>query len=291
MTIESLRSFCALIETKSFRKAAETVHRSQPAISQQIKVLETKTGQCLIDRKTHEPTPAGALLYERGRAILNEWAAMVRDVVAFDTGIEQTLHVGTSDTNALYFLPPLVKAFAREMPGVRVEVHSRSSQSVVEDVRRGGLEVGIVTLDGDERGLEVRALFEQRLVLALPARHRLAARPRIDLNDLTSEPFVLLSEETRTGAALRKCFSDNSIEPQIVLDSGSFEVLKRYVSEGVGLSILPEMASKRAPGMKTRYIDALPVIRIGAVWSKGSRLTAGGRLLLDIIDNASRRAP
>lgn len=288
MTLDALRCFCAVVDLGSFRRAAERVHRSQPAVSQQLKALETELGHTLLDRKTTQPTPAGHIVYERGLALLQGADGLTRELEDFDETARHELRVGTSDTNALYFLPAYVKAFAKAMPQTRLVVISRSSDAIAGEVHRGGLDLGIVTLPVARPGIEVRELFEQQLVLVTPKAHPLARRRRISISRLGGTPLVVLDEATRTGALLREFFIEQDFTPQVALDSGSFEVIKRYVAEGVGLSILPEMVVTKADrkALATVKVTGLPVIHIGAIWREGAYQTRAARAFLNLISEA-----
>ena len=274
--LDAIRCFCAVVEAGSFHGPAERLHRTQPAVSQRVRGLEKQCGETLLDRRTRRPTSAGRIVLERGQALLRAAEALeeeVRESVA--AGGE--LRVGTSDTNALYFLPPKVREFAAAMPNVRVFVHCRSSDDVAESVERGNLDCGIVTLPVTRAGLEVRSLFEQRLVVVVPRTHRLASRARVRMADLETEPMVLIQPSTRTGTQLRAYFEAEGFTPVTVMDSGSFEVIKQYVAEGVGVSIIPELALRRedARSVKALRLAGLPRVAIGAVWrSRGYQSSA-----------------
>jgi len=271
VTLESLRCLCAIIETKSFRLAAERLHRSQPAVSQQLKVLEREAGHPLIDRKSGGPTPLGALLYARAREILQAVDSLSHEMADFESAASRELRVGTSDTTALYVLPPLVREFAARMPETRVVLVNRSSDAIAGLVREGGLDLGIVTLPADTPELEEAPLFRQRFVLVVPKSHALAAKKRVSLDALAGEPFVLLEEATRTGAMLRRYFAEHQFAPQVVMDSGSFEVIKRFVAEGVGISLLPEMVlGPNEAALQSVPMPGLPEVRLGAVWRSGA---------------------
>jgi len=284
MTLEALRCFCAVLEAGSFRAAAEQVHRSQPAVSQQIRSLEKELGHPLIDRKLGRATPLGQLLYERAHAILLSVDALAHEVADFDEGAGRELRVGTSDTTALYVLPPHVRRFADAWPQVRLVLVNRNSDAIVEMVLRGELDLGIVTLPQRHAQLEEQELFQQRLVLVAPAAHRLAHAHRVHLDDLRHEPMLLIDEQTRTGALLRSYFHKQDFEPLVVLHSGSFEVIKRYITEGVGLSFLPETALIRSDsGLAAVPVPGLPHVSIGAIWRKRGYRSKAERAFLELL--------
>ncbi len=284
MTLDSLRCFCAIVETGSFHAAADRVNRSQPAISQQLKSLERETGHTLIERKTARFTPAGQTLYARARQLLLNAETMAREMKDFDESASHELRVGTSDTTALYLLPPYVRRFAKLLPRTRLVLTNRSSDAIADLVARAELDLGIVTLPLLRSGLTEEVLFRQRMVLVLPARHPRAKAPRLTLHDLKNEPFLLIDEHTRTGALLRGCFRAAGFTPQTVMDSGSFEVIKRYVAEGVGLSFLPEcVITPQDRRLRTRPLVELPEVSIGAIGRKGAYQSKAEQALLALL--------
>ena len=125
MTLDAMRCLCAVLETGSFRRAAERVHRSQPAVSQQVQALERELGRTLVERKTCTPTPAGRRFYERARRLVNDADGLAQELADLDETSAQTLRVGAGDTTALYFLPPVVRAFSRAMPKTRLDIVNR----------------------------------------------------------------------------------------------------------------------------------------------------------------------
>jgi DNA-binding transcriptional LysR family regulator len=275
MTLESLRCLCAIIETRSFRAAAERLHRSQPAVSQALKVLEREAGHPLVDRKTGGPTAMGALVYERGRRILEAVDSLAHEVADFESAASRELRVGTSDT------------IAALMPETRLSLVNRSSAQIARQVLEGALDLGIVTLPAGEPDLEETPLFRQRIVLVAPRGHALAGRKRVTLKALAGEPLLLLESGTRTGALLERFFAEQDFTPPAVMDSGSFEVIKRYVAEGVGLSFLPEMVVR--PGdaeLRAIPVAGLPEVTLGAVWRRGAYRSKAQRAFVEMLRGA-----
>ncbi|MCP4646009.1 MAG: LysR family transcriptional regulator [bacterium] len=287
VSLESLRTLCAIVEAGSFRAAALRLHRSQPAVSQQMKNLEQTLGHTFIERRGCRLTPLGERLYRRARHILTETESLTRELNDFDEAQGQELRVGTSDTTALYLLPPVVREFSRVMPKTRLVITNRPSTAVAEQVLRDELDLGIVTLPMRDEQIEERDLFEQQLVLVTPSKHPLAKRRTVDLDSLGDEPFLLLHGDTRTGEELRTHFRTVGFEPLVVLDTGSFEVIKRYVAEGVGVSIMPDTAITSADrSLATVSVTGLPRIRIGAVWHRHAYQTKGARRFLELVTEA-----
>ena len=284
MTLDALKCFCALVETGSFRVAAERVFRSQPAVSQQMRSLEQEVGHPLVDRRTGRPTAQGQVLYARARDILRAMDALQRELADHDAGPAGELRLGTSDTTAMYLLPPYVRRFAERLPQARLAVTNRSSDAIAAQVVRGELDLGIVTLPQNHPDLAEEPLFQQRLLLVVPRGHRLAKQKHANLDDLRDTPILMLDSRTRTGSLLGEFFRKTGFTPTVFLDSGSFEVIKRYIAEGTGVAFLPEtVLGAHDSGLVAVTMDGLPEIAIGVIWRRDAYLGRAARAFLELL--------
>jgi len=276
MNFEMLRAFCAVIDHGGFRAAAKALGRTQPAISQQVKALETSVGQPLLDRRSARPTAAGLRLLPEMRAVLRGAENLRQHAGDLAEGHAAVLRVGTSDTTALYTLPEVVQCFTQSWPTTRLELVNRSTAALAGMVLEGRLDVAVVTLPVAQPGLTEETLFEQELVLAAPAEHPLTRKKKVQAEDLADSPMLLLDPETRTGARIAAWLAEQEVAPQVIVDSGSFEVLKRYVAAGVGLAILPRVViSDQDVALRALALPGLPAVPIGALWRReGYRLRA-----------------
>lgn len=284
MTLDSVRCFCALVEEGSFSGAAVRVHRTQPAVSQQVGRLEEEVGTSLFDRKRGRPTRAGVALYERGRRMLQVADETLRAVREMGESEVEPIRLGTSDTVAIYSLPGVFKEFELLMPGSRVTIVNRPSSVITEQVADGLLDLGVVAMPGETPELEARALFEQRLVLGVPRGHPIAKRKRVTLAQLVEEPMLLLSDETRTGSLLRRHFLAEGFSPRAILDTASFEVVKAHVAAGNGVGFLPEetiLASDRE--IVAVRVAGLPSVSIGVLWRRGVERARGIDLFIELL--------
>lgn len=284
MTLDAMRCFCAVVETGSFREAAARVFRSQPAVSQQVKSLERHLGHVLIDRSTGTPTAVGQLFYNRAKAILLATDSLAEEVADLDAGWSRDLRVGASDTIALYLLPDYVRAFSHQMPSTRLVLVSRSTDAVIAQVLQGELDLGIVTLPVSHAHLHEQSLWDLPLTGIAPRNHPLATSRRISLKHVARYPYLALEEQTRTGALLRDHFRKAGLAPQVVLDSGSFEVIKRYVAEGVGVSIVPEPIVTPSDALTTLHVPGLPALPIGIIWRRGAYRSRAAMRFLTLLE-------
>ena len=178
MELHHLRTFREVVRERSFTAAARKLFLTQPAVSQQIKALETEIGERLLERTGRDvrPTDAGALLLETAEKVLRELddgTARIRE--ARDQG-EGTVVIACGDTTALYLLPPVLAAFRAEFPKADVAVRCHGSPEVLAHVLSGGADLGVATETSDlDPALESGQLLEEDLVLAVPPGHRLHA--------------------------------------------------------------------------------------------------------------------
>ncbi|MFP6597348.1 MAG: LysR family transcriptional regulator [Candidatus Hydrogenedentota bacterium] len=287
LNLDSIHAFCTVLELGNFRKAAFQLHRTQPAITQQIKRLEEELGQTLLDRTLRAPTPQGKLFYAKGKELLLQARNLAEEISDRGESAARELRVGTSDTNALYFLPPYVSAFSRKWPDIKLEIYSRSTDEIAEEIVLENIDLGIITLPLANTDLETETLFHQQFYLVVPKSHLMSKRKRVSLGKLKHESFVLLDETTRTGTMLQTFFEDQQFTPIVSMYSGSFEVIKRYVVEGIGIAFLPEMVltSTDRESLATIRVPGLPQVGIGAIRRKGRYQSRAAKSFLKLLTN------
>jgi len=288
LTLEALRCFCAVVEEGSFHAAARRLHRSQPAISHQVRTLERETGYPLVDRRTARPTQPGEQVFARGKRLLADAENLLRAASAANGEPPAEIRVGCSDTTALYLLPKAVREFTHTNPATRLRLLSRSTDELLAATKRGDLDVAIVTLPVNDDELAMSPLGTQRFVLVVPQRHALATRKRIHLTSIADLPFLQLDPSTRTGQILRTHLRNAGIAPPTAVDSGSFEVIKRYVAEGVGVALLPEIAMmRREKGLVAINVPELPAVEFGAVWQSGGYRNEAAEMFFRLVKDST----
>jgi LysR family transcriptional regulator, hydrogen peroxide-inducible genes activator len=298
MELHQLRYFCAIADTGSFSRAAQQSHVSQPSLSQQILKLEDELGARLFDRlgRSVRLTELGRAFLPRARAVLRDLEAARNEVVERKTSISGPICVGVIPTIAPYFLPTILAAFSRKFPQARITVVEEITPRLLEKLRAGNMDVGIVALPLDIRGHEFESipLMKEKLFAVLPKQHELSRRRSISLGELQCDPFLLLRDghcfrETTVAACKRA-----RMHPQIVFESGQFSSILSMVSAGLGVSVVPEMAVEKRPGCSfIPLADERASRTIGAVMLKGASRTRVTEAFLAHLDKQARasRAP
>lgn len=247
MDTRQLATFCAVVERESFSQAAERLGVTQPAVSLQVRALEERVGQQLLDRSGRrvEPTEAGRRLYRSARRILDLEEQLLGDVAALDTGeLTGTLALGASTGPGAHLVPLLLCEFQREHPELRVALSIWDTQAVIERVANREVELGIVGASRRNRSLVFEPLARDEIVLAVPPGHPAADR-ELSLDDLRAETLVVMQE----GAGVRQVVEEElrraglrlrSLEPRLEL--GLQESVKSAVAAGYGVAFISRTA-------------------------------------------------
>ena len=184
-----LATFVTVAETLSFRRAADLLGRSQPAVSAHVKELEAYVGVALLTRTTRQVrlTAAGAELFDRAKKVLTETRRLVRDIQSQAALLKGQVVASFSPTTAFSLTPAVLKAFVRDYPGIRVELREELGTEMLASVLSGDADVGIGPYSKVPDTLSFRPLFEQEFFVIVRSDHPLAVRGHArvaDLNDL-----------------------------------------------------------------------------------------------------------
>lgn len=275
MNLRRLEYFTVLARELHFTRAADEIGITQPALSQQIKTLERELDVDLFERRGREVrlSAAGAALVREAAGLLNRSAAVERTVRAAARGRSGVLRVAYTRSGADLCAGELVRGFRQARPDVQVEAMTGWTSwnlSLLKDER-----VDAAYLRGPvrERGVEVRELETEDMVVALPEDHPLAARPAVRAADLADEPVVLWPRHQGPE------YYDSLVEqvwpergPRLVLEEPESEHILAAVAHGTCLSVLgTRRAAKLCPPGVTwrRFVEPRPRIALSLAWRRG----------------------
>lgn len=293
MEFHQLRYFLAIVKTGSFSRAAESCHVAQPSLSQQILKLEAELDEKLFERhrRATRLTRAGELFRQRAENALHELEEAKREVRDAAGNPRGEVHLSALPTIAPYLLPKILRAFARQCRSVELIVHEETTDRALRGLAQRELDLALVSLPISDRRVEVRTLFREELLLAVPSRHPLARKRDLAGGDLQAENFIFMAETHCLGAqALQFCYAQG-FSPRISCRSAQVETLQALVAAGVGISLVPAMARslRRIPGMVYRSLGKNPPARdIALIWSKKRQLSRAARELRDYLLKSQR---
>src|SRR5712691_9924955 len=206
MDTKQLVAFCAVVERRSFSQAADQLGVTQPAVSLQIRSLEQRLGQQLLDRSGRrvEPTEAGRRLYRGAQRLLAFEEQLLEEVAGGEEGeLRGTLELGASTGPGAVVVPVLLCEFQQRNPEVTVALAVSDTQSVVDRVARRELEVGVVGAARRHRAVVYEPFFRDEVILACPPDHAFAGRT-VTLEQLRGESLIVMQE----GAGVRQLIED-----------------------------------------------------------------------------------
>lgn len=247
MDTRQLAAFCAVVERSSFSQAADQLGVTQPAVSLQIRSLEQRLGQQLLDRSGRrvEPTEAGLRLYRGAQRLL----ALEQQVLAelgqeAEGELSGRLEIGASTGPGGNVLPVLLGEFQQLHPQIHVALTVSDTHTVVDQVARRELELGVVGVASRQRGVSFEPLYRDEVVLAVPAAHERAGKS-MTVEELKAEPLVLMQE----GAGIRQMIDDELRELglrlrdlNVKLELGLQESARAAVLAGVGATFISRIA-------------------------------------------------
>ena len=249
MEIHQLRYFLAVARTCNFSRAAEQCRVAQPSLSQQIMKLEDELGERLFERtkRAVSLTPAGERLRAHVERVMDELERARASVSESDGVVRGRVVLGVLPTVAPFYLPERLRDFSAEYPEVEVVIHEDTTAQLARAVVAKELDLALVSLPVDERGLTAAELFEEPLLAALPAKHVLAKKRKLTLADMENESFILMKEgHCLAGQALAFCRMEG-FSPRVSFRSAQIETMRAFVAAGWGVSVVPQMACQAQP--------------------------------------------
>lgn len=290
MHIETLKTFCDLVDTGSFTRAAGQNFVSQSAVSQQIRALENRYGRKLMERgpgRGVQLTEAGRLLYSEGKAILGRFRLLEQRLRQDAPVMAGTVRVATVYSVGLHALPPYVKQFLRTNPQVNVRVEYSRTDRVYQACLDGTIDLGIVAQPTRRPRLEVLLLRPDPLVLVVAPEHPLSRLRRVPLSRLQGESFVAFERSVPTRRAIDRLLKEHRVSVVTVTEFDNIETIKRSVEAGLGISILPQNTLKNEVRARTLvqigFTDGPFTRSIGIIRRLGKELTPPARVFLEML--------
>ncbi len=262
MDLWQLNIFCKVVELKSFSKAGNRCHLSQPTVSSHIKDLEDHFGCRLIDRlsKKSIPTKAGELLYDYARRLLSLRDETETALAEFQGKMKGHLVIGGSTIPGVYILPRAVGNFIAEYPDVTISVIIGDTEKIIQDTLSGVLELGVVGAGSGDRRISQEKLIEDEMCLIVPAAHRWAKKKSITADMLMKEPFIIRERGSGTLKSFSASLSRSGYsvaDLRVVAEMGSTEAVIQGIKNKVGVSCLSAIAV--SDELKTGTLKSLTV--------------------------------
>ena len=269
-----LRYFSAVAREGNLSRAAEGLFVSQPALTKQVRRLESQLGVRLFTRSRAGMTltAAGQALADRVPAVLAGWDQALREARSAASQAGRVLRVGFLAGAANEATQQIIAAFTRRRPGWRVEMRAASWTDPTAGLASGDTDVALLRLPfPGQAGFRVEVLITEPRYVALPAGHRLAARDHIPFRDLWDEPFVAAPAETGAWRDWWLAADEREGHPVrigAVTDSGQPDDWLAAIANGGGIALAPESAARyyARPGVTYRPVTGISPSQVGVAW-------------------------
>jgi LysR family hydrogen peroxide-inducible transcriptional activator len=282
VTLTELRYIVAVARARHFGRAAEACFVSQPTLSVAVKKLEEELGVTLFERGPGEVTvtPAGQKIVEQAQRVLEE-AARVKELAAAGRDpLAGPLRLGAIYTIGPYLLPKLIPILRRTAPAMQLHIQENFTHRLAEMLKNGEVDVILVALPFAEPGIEVRPVYDEPFVVAVPKGHPWEGRKRVSSEELTREALLLLGEgHCFRDQVLEFCHTVRQREREggsrspiaRTLEGGSLETIRQMVASGVGVTVLPATSVGPGGGDLIRilpFAKPVPSRRVALAWRR-----------------------
>jgi DNA-binding transcriptional LysR family regulator len=287
MDINQLEVLVAVAREQSFSRAAQALHRTQPAVSQAIRRLESEIGEPLFDRSSKDGTltAAGRVLHDFGQQMLNlrqSAQAAVKELKDLQRG---KLALGANEYTVMYLLP-VIPVFRARHPHIKVEVKRRLASRIPAEILGRDVEIGIVSYKPSDATIASVSVMTDELALIVSPEHPLAKRDTVSVRELGAESFIAHNVASPYREKVVRTFEKYRTPLNISMEMPTLEAIKRLVEQGMGVALVPRLTAR--PEIARQKVVALTVREmrlersIHLIYRKGATLSHAARAFLRV---------
>jgi DNA-binding transcriptional LysR family regulator len=286
-SLRQLKVFITVAQAKSFSRAGEIIGLSQSAVSHSVKELEHQTGVKLLDRTTREVllTEAGQQLAIRLERLLDELSSTLREAGRVGQQMTGTVRVAASQTISAHLIPQCIAASNQRYPEIHFVLHDRPQQWVLESIRQGEVDFGIVIDPGAVGDLQCEPILSEPFFVLCREDHAFAALPHVSWQALQETRLVLQDYASGSRPLIDAALAYHIISANIVQEIGHPATLFPMVEAGIGISILPALALPLPQGSQLMVKRLTPVVerQLMLARRKNRSLSTAAQALWDVV--------
>ncbi len=283
-----MRAFCQTAKTGSISRAAKRLQLSQPSVSLQIQSLEKEIGILLFERRGPHIrlTPAGQLLLEMAEPLVDGMDNLVDTFKATVSKVTTgPLDIAAGESTLLYILPELTKHFMDQYPSITVRLHNVTGKDGTAMMRDDSADFAIGAMDEVPADLTYYPIYNYKPILIVPIGHPLASRGSVTAEDISPHGLILPPRSLSTLNQIDAVFQEHGLPCQVVLEVGGWEVIKRYVELGLGISIVTSFCLRGHENLIKIPVDNIfPGRSYGVVIRRGKFLSPQAKAFLEFME-------
>ncbi len=288
--MKQLRAFCHASRTGSISEAAEQLFLSQPTVTLQIQALERELNTTLFERRGPkiQLTPEGKKLYELSNSLV-DGIDQLHETFAASSGHLQSgdLHIAAGESTILYILPDFVNQFNLNYPQIHLKLLNVTGRDGMAMVKSDKADFAVGSMLEVPEDIIYRPIFTFNPVLIMPEGHPLADKERITLEDISPYGLILPPHHLSTWRVVDMAFRQQNLSFHVSLEAGGWEIIKKYVELGMGVSIVTDVCLTGDENLVRKPLDDyFPKRSYGLVLRKGKFLSPQARRFIEVMDPA-----
>ncbi|QTR54286.1 LysR family transcriptional regulator [Thiothrix unzii] len=283
-----LRTFCVVAQKENITHAAEQLHISQPTVSLQIQALEREMGEQLLERRgpSVRLTPEGKILYQLVQPIAAGIDGL-RESFAANLGKMEKgeLNIAAGQSTALYVLPEYLKRFHEAYPGIRINLHNVAGQSGMKMLLEDQVDLAVGPLLQVPEGIIYQPFASFGSILITAQDHPLATHERVTLEDIGPYGLILPPRNMSTWRMVDTVFRQHEVPYTVAMEAGGWEIVKKYVEMGLGVSIVTEVCLTGNEKVKAVPLhDYFPARSYGLIVRRGKFFSPQAKRFIEMFD-------
>ncbi|MGZ3591838.1 MAG: LysR family transcriptional regulator [Thermodesulfobacteriota bacterium] len=293
-SLNSLLVFHEVAKHRSFSKAAEELFISQPAVTKHIKELERRVGMGLIQRRKggFSLTEAGKIIFRYSHKISSHLMEMENVLGNLQKDHRGLLKIGTTESYSRCLMPRLLSGFQAAHPAFKIALDVGNSDEIERNLLIYKNDLGLVGLTKTSSKLEAIPFLKEPLVLIVSPDHSLAKRKVVSLRELEGYPFIIRAKGSTTRRIVQQAFKDLDIRPSLLMEAGSSEFIKQWVSEGKGVSVIVKRIVEDEE--KRGIIKTVPLmeklhLEVALLYLKEERANPAVKTFVNFIENQGKK--
>ncbi len=286
--LKQLRAFCHAARAGSISLAAERLFLSQPSVSLQIQALERELGIILFERRgpNIKLTPEGEILYTLADPLV-EGMDKLHETFAATTGKLESgdLDIAAGESTILYILPGPMKQFTEAHPNIRMKLHNVTGRDGLAMLRADEVDFAVGSMLEVPDDIVYRPIVTYNPALIVPLDHPLAERDTVTLEEVSPYGLILPPRHLSTWRIVELVFRQHNLTYKVALEAGGWEVIKKYVELGLGISIVTDVCLTGEERLKSIRLDQyFPKRSYGLVLRKGRFLSPQAKRFIGLMD-------
>lgn len=283
-----LRTFCVVAQKENITHAAEQLHISQPTVSLQIQALEREMGEKLLERRgpSVRLTPEGKILYQLVQPIAAGIDSLKETFAANLGKMEKgELNIAAGQSTALYVLPQYIKRFNEAYPGIRINLHNVAGQSGMKMLLEDQVDLAVGPLLQIPDTIIYRPFASFDSILITPENHPLSNVGQVTLRDISPYGLILPPRNMSTWRMVDTVFRQHEVLYSVAMEAGGWEIVKKYVESGLGISIVTEVCLTGHERIVAKSLnDYFPARTYGLIVRRGKFFTPQAKRFIEMFD-------